>query len=141
MTSNPTTALDPIEITAGERDFATGLRALADLLDAAPDWKRDYDDYQHLICVSSRDEMIDAIKALGGKWEKHTAADGYFGMTRDLGNGVTCQVYAARANVCERRLVGTRTVTRVAPDAPTVEVEEDVYEWVCPPSILAEMGA
>jgi hypothetical protein len=126
------------------RDFAAGLRALADLLDAHPEQKQHYDSYRHLICVNTREEMLEATRALGGRWDKDEDRDSdYFGLTRDLGNGVTVYVYAPRRAVCERVRLGTRTVTRpiITADTPTETVEEELYEWVCPPSLLAAAGS
>lgn len=50
----------------------------------------------------------DAPGALGGRWSIY------------LGEGV-----------CERVVVGTRTVMKPAPDAPMIEVEEPIYEVRC----------
>lgn len=45
-----------------------------------------------------------------------------------------------RECVCTKVQVGTRTVTKPDPEAiaavPTIEVEEPIYEWECPDSIL-----
>jgi hypothetical protein len=49
-------------------------------------------------------------------------------------------VFTSRSEVCERKVTGTRTVTktRVVVPAVTEEYEdiEEVTEWECPPSIL-----
>ena len=54
-------------------------------------------------------------------------------------------VYADRAQVCERVVTGTETVTRAVPDpaAPLVEVTEEVetVEWVCRPLLAAESSS
>lgn len=42
-------------------------------------------------------------------------------------------------SVCVRVQTGTVTVTKPAPDAPTIEVEEPVYEWRCADPILAAL--
>lgn len=38
-----------------------------------------------------------------------------------------------RNEVCTPRVVGTRTVEKVDPEAPTITIEEDIVEWDCHP--------
>lgn len=83
--------------------------------------------------------MAKTCKELGGKWEKD-ATEHSFNMQRDLDSDlrISLRVEAPRDLVCTPRVVGTKTVKR--PDynaAPTIEVEVDVVEYDCPPSLLA----
>lgn len=123
-------------------DFTDGLRSLADAIDRSGIDQAGFE-RSHLLCYLNRDEMIDTIRKLGGKWIKDTNPNDYFGMIRDFGGGVTVYVYAPREVVCEAVVVGTETVEIPDPDAdvPMVTVEQDVIEWQCAPSLLAEVGA
>lgn len=118
--------------------FSEGLRSLADLLEAHPAHRRSFDEYRHLICVDTREQLAQVVRDLGGFWVKDEDPGDYFGVTRNLGGGVSVYVYVARSVVCEAVKTGTRTVLRPALDAPMVEVEEDIIEWRCPDSLLAE---
>lgn len=55
---------------------------------------------------------------------------------------IKVQVTIARNEVCERVVTGTRQVQVPDPEvvaaAPLVTVDEDIVEWRCPPSFLAE---
>jgi hypothetical protein len=127
-------------------DFTDGLRNLADEIDRSGIDQAQFEG-RHLLCYHARDEMLAAIRMLGGKWDKDalTDDDDYFGMTRDFGGNVTVYVYAPRRIVCEAVVVDTETVEIPDPeliaDIPLVTVERDVVRWECPPSILAEVGA
>lgn len=116
-------------------EFTKGLRVLADVLDESSS-ARYYDDYRHFIAVWGRDALVETVRRIGGYWTKDEKSDEYFGMTRNLGGGVTIHVYCAREAVCSPVVVGTRKVTRPAENAPMVEVVEDVIEWQCPESLL-----
>ena len=55
------------------------------------------------------------------------------------------EAYTLRSNVCERVVVGTRTVPEKIIPAQVKEIvpehEEDIVEWKCPDSLLAGEGA
>lgn len=55
-------------------------------------------------------------------------------------NGHQVHLYAARETVCERVQVGTRTVSKPDPNAPTVDVEEPIYDWKCEPIMGSDNG-
>jgi hypothetical protein len=118
--------------------FTDGLRKLAALVDANPEVADKYPSYRYLVLVNTRGELVEAVREFGGQWRKESN-DSYYGMTRDLGGGVTINVCVPHHAVCERVVTGTRVVTRPAQDAPMIEVEEDVVEWVCPPTVLGDI--
>lgn len=61
----------------------------------------------------------------------------YFELTRWFGD-VALMAYTPREAVCERRQVGTETVTRpLMEQVGTETVEEPVYEWDCKPILAA----
>lgn len=69
-------------------------------------------------------------QAVGGEWSK----EGYgqsFKLTRNLGT-LSLEILADREQVCERIVVGTKTVTVPAVEAqPAREVEVEDVEWRC----------
>lgn len=68
-------------------------------------------------------------------------SDTYATAVRRFG-AVDVQVTIARIEVCERVVTGTRTVEVPDPEvvaaAPLVTIDEEIVEWRCPPSFLAE---
>lgn len=113
-------------------DFTDGLRKLAALIDER-ELSTEYEYLTHMICCSDRDEMIGTIRKLGGKWDKGEIGGYHFAMTRELSDSVKVQVFVPRAEVCTAKVVGTKTVKRADPEAPLVDVEEDIIEWECDP--------
>jgi hypothetical protein len=127
--------------TSERQEAIAGLRALADFLDANPDAKLPHN-VQAMECVQSADALATRVRDLGGSWEKGTD-ESYFELTRSFGPRVSYQVFATRANVCERVVVGTEEVE--VKEYPAVEpitktVTREVVEWRCPP-ILASSTA
>lgn len=118
---------------------AGGLRRLADLVEQHPDVFR----YVHP-AVNVFADTPEAARALrrqlgGGTWRKEHLAT-WFALNLDLGGGVLLTINIDRAKVCERVKVGTETVQVPDPAAPTVTVEQDVYEWRCGDA-LAEVAS
>ena len=75
-------------------------------------------------------------RAIGGQWNKNPWGD-RFDFERDY-DGIKLQIYANREQVCERRVVGTETVTVPAVDAQPERTEtREIVEWDCV-SLLAE---
>lgn len=124
-------------------DAIQGLRDFADFLEANEDASLPSGlyalDYQW-----GKENLLARTRELGGLWNKKE--DGaYFSLVRHFGP-VRYEVYTTRSEVCERVVTGTRTVTREEydPDAlaqvpkRTVTAEEEIVEWRCPPSLLAD---
>lgn len=84
------------------------------------------------------DGLATTAKAIGGQWEK-SELPSHFILRQKVGVH-RIDVFSSRENVCEKVVTGTETVTIPDPDAPMVTVEREVYEWKCPPSILAMTG-
>jgi hypothetical protein len=124
---------------ADER-FATahGLRQLADLLEDHPEAKLPFSvtvydtsyDPDHDAAVA---HLRGKAKLFGGRWDKEPSGE-TFALVRKLGGLVTYRLSAPREAICEKRVVGTRMVTRpiTAPPVPTETVREDIVEWDCP---------
>jgi hypothetical protein len=112
------------------------LRAVADFLadhaDALPGDVGVQLAYYPVLALRCHDApaMARTVKWVGGGAKRST--DYLMHVERSFG-GLVVDVTADREEVCRKVKVGTRTVTVPAPDAPTIEVEEDVYEWECNP--------
>ncbi len=137
------------------------LRNLADFLDANPDIAEkalrhaqikllvSYSEWGENAAEKARASLAAfarAGKAAGAEVSK-TYDDTYGNVLLRFGP-VEIEGYAAREQVCIKRVVGTREVTKTVPDpdalaaVPTVEVTETVedVEWDCLP-LLAETPA
>jgi hypothetical protein len=137
--------LDP---TAAKRaEYAKGLRALADLLDAHPDLPLPYTgtglSALNWIEVSADVQRSAAVfaRVMPGTVEKSVSDNaGQFYLDFTL-HGLSLRWIASRAEMCERIVVGKREVEIEEPDPEAlaqvpkvkrVEVVEDV-EWQCRP--------
>lgn len=130
-------------------DYIDGLRQLADLLQENPELPLPYHGNASellwiIVCDPNQRATLAAIaRALPGKVDKDVRGDA-FDLKGNLA-GLKVQVVARRDEVCERRVIGTETVTKSVPDptvvVPLVEVTETVetVEWVCG-SLLADSG-
>jgi hypothetical protein len=132
-----------MESTANRTEYTAGLRALADLLDNNPDVPLPYSGRAselNWITVSDenqRDVVAAIVRALPGVVVKEPRGDviDFVGKI----HGLKVCVIATRNEVCTRRVIGTREVTKKIPD-PSVEVRsvevtetEDIVEWDCGP--------
>lgn len=117
-------------------EVADGFRALADFIDAHPDWADRFGWQTINVYCTTPEEFTTKVSELGGRRDK-TANGDFFGVDRTFG-GVTVYLYTDRENVCEQVKVGERTVEREITEVVGVEtVVEDVFEWVCTDSVLA----
>lgn len=131
--------------------YIKGLRALADALEANPDlilpWEGSKTD---LSVFTETVDQLTHYRRLLGKVDKTVRDAGVYGfqITGAL-EGLSLRVYGDREQVCTRRVIGTREVTKTVPDpdalaaVPTVEVIETVeeVEWDCHPLLAAEQQA
>lgn len=116
-------------------DYADGLRELADFVDRNPEL------FTYGITVDlfaeDRAEFAEKARAFGSA-EKRTMGSWY--LLRKRFGPHTLELTIEREKICERVQTGTRIVTKPDPvavaDVPLVDVEEPVYEWKCPDSIL-----
>lgn len=129
-------------------EYIAGLRAFADLLEQNPDLRLPYhgDRTEMLIFPTyggdQRAELARWARLLPGLKRKR-ARDDNFDLAANL-RGLKLLICCDRDQVCEKRVIGTETVTETVPDpeymaaAPLVEreTEREIVEWVCPPSIL-----
>ncbi|GAA1707667.1 hypothetical protein GCM10009765_66430 [Fodinicola feengrottensis] len=125
-------------------EYTAGLRALADLLDKHPEVPLPYSGRSafggHLTWIlagdtDQRNVLADIARALPGP--VHKVVRGVAFDLKGALHGLHVLVIADRAEVCTRRVVGIREVTKEIPDpaAPTVTVTESVEDvvWDCHP--------
>lgn len=128
-------------------EWLDSLRQIADWLAEHPEVPQPYhligsELYIYLHGGDSRTKLAAIARAFGNADKR---VDGSrFGVARRFG-AITLIASAAREEVCERVVIGTREVTEDKPDpaavaalpkVPVTTVVEDV-RWVCPPSLLA----
>ena len=69
-------------------------------------------------------------------------SDKFFRLSHTFADAVTVTAVAWRENVCQRVVVGTETVIEQRPpdgvEMVDVEIEREIVEWDCPPSLLGE---
>lgn len=125
--------------------YTDGLRELADWLDAHPEWVPFTGEYlyswQHNADLST---MVRAARDMGTAEKEINENTGTFKLVKRFGPHAFT-IFADRAAVCERVVVGTHVETKLE----RVPVGEVVYEerevehlvedvrWICPPSLLA----
>lgn len=144
-------------MTDSRSHYTAGLRALADLLDANPHVPLPHHGSKHsplaIMHLGGYDEesraaeraaFTETVRALPGQREKRAwtadSTTAYFEVSAQL-EGLYVRVTAFRDTVCERRVTGTRTITREVHDpealaaVPTVTLTETVedVEWECVP--------
>ncbi len=94
---------------------------------------------------NQRDVAQQIIRTIGGHWRKNPWQD-RFDFKREY-DGIKLEIYANRDQVCERRIVGTESVT--IPAVPAVAAQpaqpertevREIVEWDCSP-VLAPAEA
>jgi hypothetical protein len=127
-------------------EYTAGLRQLADLLDAHPEWPLPL--HQVILMFTgddARGRFAAAARLFPGPLTKSTT-DKFFDLTGAL-RGLDVELTAYRDVVCERVVVGTETITKQVPDptvtVPLVEVTETIeqVEWRCSPVLSASTPA
>lgn len=125
------------QVTYEANEEATRLRELADFVEAHPDfplrlegraeWSQIY------IGCTDAAEMVANRRVIGGSWAKQVTdttffLDGKLGLSH-------IRLYTARDAVCERVVTGTEIKLVPDPDAPKIEKEVEIVEWICPDNI------
>lgn len=131
--------------------FAESLRQLATWVEAHDEIVTSgYDCYAH---VSISEFDLADFQRNAAKFGASEKFDEYgtIGLRRTFGSDyVKAELRIPKTSSCERREVGTKTVTKmvnadevpegatvIVPTRVTIEVEEPEYEWDCPGSFLA----
>lgn len=131
----------PEPITDDAQKWVDGLRAIADFAESHPDLINDWGWYGQTfnIFATNAEDMVKKTRILGTA--EKTVSAGFYTMRRKFGPH-SLELNISRETFCEKKKVGTKIVRVVDPeykrpdDIPMVEIEEDVYEWVCPESVL-----
>lgn len=134
---------------------AEGLRAFADFIEANPEFA---EELSYSLRHIDEPVVCDDPVVLLGRFARAAArarvanqkggSDKYFKLELRFSDAVVLCLAASRAEVCERVVVGTETVTKTVPDpaklaeVPEIEVTETVetVEWVCRPLLAADAG-
>jgi hypothetical protein len=95
------------------------------------------------IYVQDKTGLAEMAKELGSA-DKHESSY-YFSLKKMFGKH-SIEVNAQRDKVCTKIKVGTKISEKYEPEAlelamaavPKIEVEEDIFEWQCPESILKD---
>jgi len=129
-------------MTKTTENWISGLRELADFAEQHPTlFERQYGETVNLFAYSP-EEMAEQTATLGTSVK--TISENWYTMTRRFGPH-RLDLSIGRKTFCERVQTGTVTVEKPDPEAlervPTIEVEEPVYEWICPESVLAHGAA
>ena len=106
-----------------KQEYIYGLRELADVLENLDDGVEfSFRAVDLLAFRQDAEQIVDTVKAIGGRFDKVVAPDSvYYTLVRKIG-GHEILVYARKENVCT-----------------PVTVTREVTEYVCPPSLLAEL--
>jgi hypothetical protein len=117
--------------------WVAGLRELADFAEQHPEL---FDLYGETVNIfaSTAEEMARKTRMIGTATKSST--NEWYVVSRMFGPH-KLDLNISRRTFCERILVGTKIVVKPDPEAlekvPTIEVEEDVFEWLCPEAILS----
>lgn len=116
-----------------------GLRALADFLEAHPDFHSSWETVRYASIVQTAPEFVSLVRQMGPGEKGDLAHINKLTFTCKFGGGVTIEAWVPKEATCQRK-VTQETVTKLVPpaDVELVEVTETVekVEWVCPSSFL-----
>lgn len=115
-------------------EHVASLRLLADFLEANPDVVPGID-WDSCIYSDTKEGIADKARRFSPVEKEFT--DHHFGLVKHFGSHATLRWFTNRSEVCERVVVGTKTVTRpvmVQQGEETVEVE--IKEWRCVEPLL-----
>lgn len=107
-------------------DFIKGLRSLADFIEKNEALPVPYDSPFNIF-VDNKEDLRRLQRIVGGKLSKD-ATDTFFYLRRAFGP-LRLDININREEVCERIVIGRRTVP---------EHEEEIVQWRCADSILAD---
>lgn len=118
--------------------YAEDLRKLADFIEAHAELFEYSMPVKIDLFAHNREEFAEKIRKMGGGDKKEQF--GWFIFEKKFGQH-SIELNIQRDRVCTKVKTGTKIVSKIDPEyletAPRIEVEEDVYEWECPESILA----
>jgi hypothetical protein len=107
----------------------TGLRQLADFLEAHPNLPVPYSGSQNVF-VYGRDALAAVAREPGVRWQKRVA-DSYYALVVEFAGDYSYEVNVDREQVCRKVVTGSQIV----PAQP--EREEETFIWECDEPLLA----
>lgn len=123
--------------------FIEGLRAVAKFYEETPTaW---YDGMHQTLSMyvwgrAARKTLVETARAFGHCDKVHD--DGNITVSRRFSEQVTVAVFAPRARVCRRVVVGTRTLAaRIVPATEELRIpasKVEIIEWRCDPLLKGE---
>jgi len=114
------------------REWIDGLRELADFAETHPTVFDFYGEtFNQFPCDAA---ALATIAHEIGTCEK-VQLDPWYILSKQFGPH-SLEFNTQREKVCTKVVVGTKIVSKPDPNAPKIEVEEEVCEWQCPDSIL-----
>ena len=121
------------------KDFAEGLRQIADWYEANPDVACPAGQLDVYDEPENKARVADLLRRLGNPIKKEALGDDLFTFTR-MFNGIALRFVFYRSTVCTSRVVGTRTIPAESAREATPERVVDVIEWDCG-ALLSESEA
>lgn len=119
-------------------NYVRGLRELADFLEKHPKLVPSYGGETINVFAYTKKDLAEMAREMG-TCEK-LDQDYWFTMRKKFPPH-KFDLNITREKVCTKVKTGTRVVEKPDPDAlkavPRISVEEDIYEWKCPESVLA----
>jgi hypothetical protein len=125
------------------RQFIEGLRAVAQFYEQNPDaW---YDGMPITLNMyvwgrTARDILARTVRALGSCDKSYD--DTNLTLSRKFSDQVTLAIFAPRAKVCRRLILGTRVLpAKIIPACPELRLpaaREQIIEWKCDPLLTKD---
>lgn len=121
------------------KNWCDGLRDLVSFVESREDMFNGYIiPFTMNLFANDTEGMAEKGRLLGTA-SKHESG-GYYFLQKDFGPHII-SLNILRDKICAKVQVGTKTVEKPDPellkDVPIIEVEEPVYEWTCPDSVLS----
>lgn len=113
-------------------DFIAGLRLMADWYEANPEMPAT--DLTVNLFAHTKDEFL-SMRRAGGLKHKGECGD-WLVFSKSFTNCLRLEVNIKKEKTCSRVKVGQRVVPAQPERPATPERVEDIYEWVCPQTLL-----
>jgi len=128
----------------GRSQLVSGLREAAAWFEAHPEVPIPHHVDMTIYDLGGEEAELETLgttaRAMGTATKVHEGE--FFKLSRTFADAVTVTAVAWRKNVCQRTVVGTKTVIEQRPpdgvEMVDVEIEQEIVEWDCPPSLLGE---
>jgi hypothetical protein len=117
-------------------EFCKGLRQLADWYEVNPQINKP--SYMLSVYCTTEDKDVAIATAQALRTFKKDYTQSFFTMSKEF-SGITLTFYFSRDEVCTKKVLGTKSVPdRYEPGYLVAAHEEEIVEWECPESLLAD---